>query len=63
MTALFYPLPCVAHFPQAVVEVCDATVTKIREPINEGDQTVYQNLGGTANRRKDRLSNILPSTW
>ncbi|KAK3780601.1 hypothetical protein RRG08_015965 [Elysia crispata] len=45
----------------AVVEVCDAIVPKIREPINEGDQTVYQNLGGTANRRKDRLSNILPN--
>ena len=47
-------------FFQAVVEVCDVTSTKPSE-LPEEHESVYQNIGGIANKNKDRLCNILPS--
>ena len=54
------PPPPFLCFFQAVVEVCDVTSTKPSE-LPEERASIYQNIGGVANKNKDRLCNILPS--
>ncbi|KAK3739085.1 hypothetical protein RRG08_064531, partial [Elysia crispata] len=46
---------------EAVVAVCDATINQSNESTQQPEESVYQNTSGVADKRKNRLSNILPN--
>ncbi|KAK3761972.1 hypothetical protein RRG08_030492 [Elysia crispata] len=46
---------------EAVVAACDATINQYNESTQQPEESVYQNTSGVADKRKNRLSNILPN--
>ncbi|KAK3715486.1 hypothetical protein RRG08_051459 [Elysia crispata] len=45
----------------AVAAACDATINQYNESTQQPEESVYQNTSGVADKRKNRLSNILPN--